>query len=109
VNLQKMTALPNLKEKIFNRLPVDVVGIDCSSQGTRLVRLKKTASSIPQVVALDMLPDVALGGDQEDKIQALSLTAKNRGRYAALCLPSQRDAVKLLRVPENFDPANRDE
>lgn len=103
-----MTALANLKEKLFNRLPSDVVGLSWSGQTMQVIRLKRSGASLQIVGADSLLLEEDIYAAPE-KISAVALNARTRGRYAALCCPSRREAVKLLRVPESFDPANRDE
>lgn len=94
-----MPTLENLK-KAFVRAPADVVGIDCSRHGLRVVRMKKNGGEFC-ILGAGLLDAVELTGDQVKPIQ---LPAKLRGRFAALTASASPDDVKLLRVPESFDP-----
>ncbi len=102
-----MLALNHLKSRL-NRAPVDVLGLDFASHGTRAVRMKKSGEGFA-ITAAELLPPLALDADSKISHDSLAMPAKLRGRYAALSTPSRPGAVKLLRVPDTFDPGNRDD
>ena len=99
-----MPDLQNLKS-LFNRAPADAVGINHASNGLRVVRMKKNGNEL-SVASAAILEPVAI---EDGAVEPLSLPIKLRGRYAALSLPSRPAAVKLLRVPDTFDPGNTEE
>lgn len=106
----KMSALDQIKS-LTNRAITDVVGLHVSSNGTRVVRMKKSGAD-PVIIGAAMLPPalVGLSGNEEDaRVSPLDLPVKLRGRYAALSVASRQGAVKLLRVPDSFRPDNRDD
>lgn len=96
-----MTKLAHLKEKFANRSLADVVGISCSGADIRVVRLRRAGAGF-QIAGAEKFSSTELSGP-------LPLGPKLRARYAGLCRPSVADAIKLLRVGENFDSGNEDE
>ncbi len=60
------------------------------------------------LTALELLPATPIpqgfSGDADPEMKVLSLSAKVRGRYAALLAPGFSSVIKMLRVPESFDP-----
>lgn len=102
-----MLVFDNLK-KALNRTPSDVVGIDCSTSTARIVRIKKNGTSLRITsVAVLPLPEGLFSG--APGLEPLALTARLRGRFASMSIPSTAGSAKLLRVSESFDPGNRDD
>lgn len=107
-----MSALDHIKN-LTNRAITDVIGIHPSSSGLHAVRMKKTGDHCV-LAAAALLPPVRIDEDDEDeneaaRIDPIDWPPKLRARYAALATPARRGAVKLLRVPESFNPEHREE
>lgn len=103
-----MSVEKKFKEYV-DRAPLDVVGLDFSSNAVRTLRMRKTASgfsilgaellaSVPIQVAMEA-PEEELGSH----IRELVFPPRIKGRYAALCAPGMSSVLKLLRLPEKFD------
>lgn len=99
-----MRGFNNLKSRL-DRAPSDVLGLDLASHGIRAVRMKKNGEALT-LSGTAFLPPVVFGNSEKVTYESLALPAKLRGRLAALAMPAKPGAVKLLRVPESFDPAN---
>ena len=96
-------------KEYLDRAPLDVVGVDCSSNAVRTIRMRKTASGF-SVLGAELLPSVpfqsameASGEEWGDLIRELVFPPRIKGRYAALCAPGMSSVLKLLRLPEKFD------
>lgn len=106
----------NKFKDLLDRAPTDVVGLDCSSNAVRAVRMRKTATGLSVAGAelmppapLDAAADAAAGDGAEAPRRELALTSRVRGRYAALIAPGIHAVLKLLRLPEKFDLEDRDQ
>lgn len=99
-------------KSFFARAPVDIVGIQCSTDGILAARLRKSGE-LPVIVGASIFSPVTSVLDQTKDSPAavgpIDLPQKVKGRYAALCATTQVGSAKLLRVPESFDVNNREE
>ncbi len=107
--------LPDKFKELLNRVPTDVVALDCATNAVRAVRMRKTSAGL-SVVGAELLPaspvHAAVDSSADplpSEIRELSLPARIRGRYAALMAPGTRAVLKLLRLPEKFDLSDRDQ
>lgn len=93
----------------FNRAPSDAVALDCASNEVRAVRMRKGGSGMV-LTAVALLPPTPIpqgfSDDANPEVEVLSLPSKVRGRYAALLTPGFSSVIKMLRVPESFDPSD---
>ncbi len=103
-----MTAFTKFKEKFFGKVASDVVGIYWTGHLIQVTRLKKTAAGI-QLAGAEVIHQSDDFRNASGKTAPINLSSKTRGKYAALCCCSLRDAFKLLRVPESFDTENRED
>jgi Tfp pilus assembly PilM family ATPase len=97
---------------LTNRVPADVVALDCASNEVRALRMRKTGNTVALVAAEILQPvpvhDVMLDPDAGERkdIAVLALPARVRGKYAALLTAGTHAVMKMLRVPESFDTTN---
>ncbi len=107
------TTIINKLSGLINRAPMDVVGIDCASNGVRLVRMKKGAAGLSLVGAQTVDPVESVlspaGGPDSDSGRLSSIPVRVRGRYAALAVPGTHGVVKMLRVAEQFDSGDKNQ
>lgn len=103
-----MSAQDKFKE-MMDRVPTDVVAVDCATSGTRAVRMKKSASGylLAGAEAYDAVPLKSALEISETTaaftLKELPLTPKMRARFSALSAPGGQSVLKLLRLPEKFD------
>ena len=111
---KRVMAIQDKFQEWIKRPPTDAVGVDCASNGTRVVRMRKSPAGL-SLTGAAILPPVpihdvmnARDGPFPEGIEALSIPPRVRGRYAALLAPGASHAVvKILRVPESFNVSDR--
>ena len=99
---------------MVNRTPTDVVGLDFASSGLRAVRLRKSVGKY-QLMGAEVFPAVPVqavmeegGAAVADGFGQMTFPPQVRGRYAALLVPGTHAVVKLLRVSDKLDLADRE-
>ncbi len=99
-----MGSLTTMFER-FKRGPQDIVGLDIQPSAVTAVRMIRTPDGGASVQAADLLPGIAFPDNPDDKsVPALTLPAKLKAKYAALCLSSRAAIVKLISFPGEFTP-----
>ena len=97
-----MNAFQKIAEK-FKPKPTDVNGIDLDTSGTKIVRVRKTGEEFT-LLGVDVLPAIDCS---QQPAHTLTIPAKLRASYAALCLNAHGTSLKILTTPgaidESFD------
>lgn len=90
----------------FKRRPQDVVGIDLSSSGTQVVRIRKN-NDHDTVTAVGFFPEIPFPPEEESP-QPLTLPTPMKAKYACITIPADGAIVKLLSFPGAFDDSGID-
>lgn len=86
----------------------DVVGIDFGTSATKVVRIKANQFGAKTVVAADILPPVAISGEDDKELTPISVPSRLAAWTAMLTYTSKKALVKLVGEPKGTTYSEKD-